>query len=119
MKNIDKTTRLANYIIDMLVVYLLFFVFTIFENSYSINYVVFYSIMFAYYFLFELTTHQTLGKMITKTRVVQNDGTKPYAIRILIRSISRVLPFDTLSYMFGYELGMHDLFSSTKLMKAK
>ncbi|WP_298761257.1 RDD family protein [uncultured Psychroserpens sp.] len=119
MKNIDKTTRLVNYIIDMLVVYLLFFVFTIFENSHGVNYLAFYSIMFTYYFLFELITNQTLGKMITKTKVIYNDGSKPHAIRILVRSISRVLPFDALSYMFGYELGMHDLFSSTKLIKAK
>jgi uncharacterized RDD family membrane protein YckC len=75
--------------------------------------------MFLYYFLFELLTSQTLGKMITKTKVVDKYGSKPHVFRIGIRSLSRIIPFDGLSYLFGFEIGMHDLVSNTKLMNAQ
>nr|WP_321235128.1 RDD family protein [uncultured Psychroserpens sp.] len=117
MKNIDKASRLANYIIDMLVIYVAFIVFTIIEDNYYVNYFAFYCIMFAYYFLFEMTTSQTFGKMITKTKVVSKDGSKPQFLRIFIRSLSRLIPFDMLSYLFGSEIGMHDVVSRTKLVK--
>ncbi len=119
MKHIDKATRFANYIIDMLIVYMLFIIFTLFKNDYGLYYVVFNSIMFSYYFLFEVTTSQTIGKMITKTEVVRKDGSKASFIKILIRSISRLIPVDWLSYMFGNDIGMHDLFSNTVLKKKK
>ncbi|WP_298901643.1 RDD family protein [uncultured Psychroserpens sp.] len=119
MKHIDKATRFANYIIDMLIVYMLFIIFTLFENDYGLYYFVFNGIMFSYYFLFEVTTSQTIGKIITKTEVVRKDGSKASFIKILIRSISRLIPVDWLSYMFGNDIGMHDLFSNTVLKKKK
>ena len=73
--------------------------------------------MFFYYLIFEAITGKTLGKMVTKTRVVSKDGAKPTFIKIVIRSLCRLIPFDAFSYLFGSELGMHDLFSSTKLLK--
>ena len=118
MKNIDKSTRLANYIIDFIVIYILWVVFSLFSYSYAIDYFIGYAIMFLYYFIFEVTTSQTLGKMVTKTKVVSRNGSKPHALRILIRSISRLIPLDAFSYVFGNELGMHDLFSNTLLTKA-
>ncbi len=117
MKNIDKGTRLANYLIDLLTIYILFFVVLMIGQLYNSEYLVLYIIMFLYYLIFEATSGKTLGKMVTKTRVVSKDGTKPTFIKIVIRSLSRLIPFDAFSYLFGSELGMHDLFSSTKLLK--
>lgn len=117
MKNIDKGTRLANYLIDILAIYMLWFIVVIVSQRYNSDYLIFYTIMFLYYLIFEALTGKTLGKMLTKTRVVNKDGTKPTFLKIIIRSMSRIIPFDVFSYLFGSELGMHDLFSSTKLSK--
>lgn len=117
MKNIDKGTRLANYVIDFLVIYVMWFVVILISQLYNSEYLVLYIIMFFYYLIFEAITGKTLGKMVTKTRVVSKDGAKPTFIKIVIRSLSRLIPFDAFSYLFGSELGMHDLFSSTKLLK--
>ncbi|WCO02583.1 RDD family protein [Psychroserpens ponticola] len=117
MSTIDKSTRLTNYIIDLFVIYILFFVFSIIENSYHTNYLALHTIMFSYYSILEITTSQTLGKMITKTKVVTKNGHKPHFFKIIIRSLARVIPFDALSYLFGSENGMHDSVSNTRLVK--
>lgn len=117
MKHIDKGTRLANYLIDLIVIYSLWFVVVLMSQFYNAEYLIFYIIMFLYYLIFETITGQTLGKMITETKVITKDGTRPTFVNIRIRTLSRIIPFDALSYLFGSELGMHDLFSSTKLLK--
>lgn len=76
--------------------------------------IIFYYI---YYFIFELTTGQTIGKMITKTIVVNtNSSEKPNFKRIFIRTISRLIPIDFLSYLFTLN-GIHDILSKTELKK--
>ena len=117
MKNIDKGTRLTNYLIDLIAIYILWFVIIYISQSNNSDYFIFYSVMFLYYSVFENINGQTLGKIVTKTKVVNKNGTKPKFFRILIRSLSRIIPFDGFSYLFGIELGMHDLLSSTKLSK--
>tara|TARA_B110000503_G_C6970207_1_gene338860 strand:- start:431 stop:712 length:282 start_codon:yes stop_codon:yes gene_type:complete len=72
---------------------------------------------YVYYFTFELTTGKTFGKMITKTRVVNTDNDrKPNFTRILIRTISRLIPIDIISYAFSSN-GIHDIISKTELKK--
>jgi len=73
------------------------------------------AVYYLYYFIFEWTTGQTVGKMITKTKVV-NSGTdmKPGILRTLIRTLSRLIPIDFLSYLFSSN-GMHDWISKTEL----
>jgi len=117
MKSIDKATRLINYLNDLFVIYFCWLLFTYIFNAYKASSLTFNIIMFLYYLIFEVTTGQTIGKMITKTIVVKKDGTKPSFFNILMRSFWRLIPFDTFSYLFGYELGMHDILSSTKLIK--
>lgn len=115
MRNIDKGTRLANYLIDLFSIYVIWFLLGLILQFYGSQYFLFYFIMFTYYLIFEATTGQTLGKMFTKTEVVLKNGSKPTFLKIFIRSFWRIIPFDAFSYLFGSELGMHDLLSSTKL----
>ncbi|MCK7591591.1 RDD family protein [Subsaxibacter sp. CAU 1640] len=117
MKDIDKSVRLANYLVDLLVILICYMVWMTLFDLYRMEGVVFYAIMFVYYLLFEALSGQTLGKKLTKTKVVLRDGTKPSFFRIVMRSILRIIPFDGVSYLFGYEIGLHDLLSSTKLSK--
>ena len=72
---------------------------------------------YVYYFTFELTTGKTIEKMITKTKVVNTDNDrKPNFTRILIRTISRLIPIDIISYAFSSN-GIHDIISKTELKK--
>jgi len=117
MKDIDKGTRLANYLIDLVAIFFLWFIITLIFQLYDSRNYIFYFIMFLYYLIFEGSTGQTLGKLVTKTKVVDKDGKHPKFFNILMRSFWRIIPFDTFSYLFGSELGMHDKLSSTKLSR--
>jgi len=117
MKDIDKGIRITNYITDMLAIFILCMIITIIFNSTNSKYVTFYSVMFLYYLLLEGFTGQTLGKMLTKTKVVLKDGSNPSFIKILIRTLWRLFPLDLFSYLFGSGLGIHDSLSSTKISK--
>jgi len=117
MQDINKGTRLANYIVDFTAVCIVWFVFDmIVQTPYFMGFL-FYPFMFFYYLILEAATGQTLGKMITKTKVVNMDGSKPKFYRILLRSFWRIIPLDNFTYLMGHGLGMHDSFSSTKLTK--
>jgi len=117
MNKIDKGVRATNYFIDLFVIYAICFVIILLDRSLIDFLFLFYIIMFLYYFLMELFTKQTLGKMITKTKVVHKDGSSANWLKILMRSFWRLIPFDSISYLFGTEVGMHDKLSTTRLIK--
>lgn len=113
-----KRTRLYNFLIDSSIFFILVVILSIFLKDYiereSLKYfmIIFY---YLYYFIFELTTGQTIGKIITKTKVVDiNSGGKPSFIGVLKRTISRLIPIDFLSYLFSSN-GIHDILSKTEL----
>lgn len=113
-----KRTRLYNFLIDSTIFFIIVLIFLILLKNHierhNLKYlmILFY---YVYYFTFELTTGQTIGKMITKTRVVNIDNSeKPDFKRIFIRTISRLIPIDFLSYLF-LSNGVHDILSKTEL----
>ncbi len=111
-----KTLRLANFLLDTLIYFILLLLFlNLFKSIIDIKYAKWISILFYffYYFLFEYFKGQTIGKMITKSRVFsldENNGN--YFMQILFRSIMRFLPFDILSYLISSK-GLHDRISKT------
>lgn len=119
MRQIEKSTRLINYIIDSIFILLLFVIVNIFSFGNFIDVYVPFLITFFYYFIFESITGQTFGKLVTKTRVVQRNGMKAGIFKIFIRSFLRLVPIDNLSYLFGNEQGLHDIASMTRLKKVK
>lgn len=75
-------------------------------------------ILVGYYILFEyLTKGRTIGKFITGTVVVKEDGSVPVFNDILKRSFSRIVPFDAISFLGSN--GWHDSWSETKVVKRK
>lgn len=75
-------------------------------------------ILLGYYILFEyLTKGRTIGKFITGTVVVKEDGSVPVFNDILKRSFSRIVPFDAISFLGSN--GWHDSWSETKVVKRK
>ena len=111
--------RLLNFIIDSILFFIIVIVFSLlFKNMVEKEHLKIFMIIlyYSYYFIFEYFIGQTIGKMITKTKVVNINDEKPNFIKIIIRTLSRLIPIDFLSYLF-ISNGIHDLLSKTKLKR--
>jgi uncharacterized RDD family membrane protein YckC len=71
--------------------------------------------MLGYYLFFEGVFGVTPAKLITKTRVVRLDGSKPSFAQILGRTFARFVPFEPFSF-FGGSAGWHDRWSKTAVV---
>ena len=127
--------RFANYILDLIFFYIIFIViimliFILLEiiTGYPINYIenrfMDYFIGFisstTYYTLMEfLSKGRSLGKFITGTKVITLDGDKPDLKTCLIRSLCRLIPFETFSFLGSTDSGWHDSISKTRVVKIK
>tara|TARA_R110002050_G_scaffold57866_7_gene130234 strand:- start:22557 stop:23063 length:507 start_codon:yes stop_codon:yes gene_type:complete len=127
----SKNMRFVNHIIDLIVQYAiiyglayLFFYIGEYTGYYGLNdfwnglskiedYIVSYLIMLIYYFSMEVFTFRTLGKYVTKTKVVLANGQDPTYQDILKRSFCRMIPFDALSFLGTIGKGWHDSISNT------
>lgn len=67
-----------------------------------------------YYFLMETVANgKTIGKFVTKTKVVTVDGRKPKPETILGRSFVRQVPFEAFSFLGEAPNGWHDRWTKT------
>lgn len=115
-----KAVRMVNCGIDLSLIGIISAFFYTLLSMFLINYtLIFYITLFFYYFLFELFTAKTPGKMLTKTKVVTMTNEKFGVGRIAYRTLLRFNPFDAYSYLFGQEQGGHDLISRTRLIQAQ
>ncbi len=73
-------------------------------------------IAFLYYLILELIFQATIGKALTKTTVISITGNHPRFKNLLIRSISRFIPFEAYSYI-NSEVGLHDKLSKTRVIR--
>ncbi|MCW4468102.1 RDD family protein [Flavobacterium sp. MFBS3-15] len=76
-------------------------------------------VMSAYLFISEFLTQKSIGKMITGTMVVMQDGSKPTAKAILIRALCRIISLEALSFIAKIPRGWHDTASNTYVVDAK
>jgi uncharacterized RDD family membrane protein YckC len=75
---------------------------------------------FGYYIVFEAAFGWTFAKLITGTRVIRFDGTKPKVPQILGRTLARFIPFEPLSVLFSdSKLGWHDSLSNTRVVRVR
>jgi len=74
-------------------------------------------ILFLYYFLTETYFSRTIAKYFTKTIVVTKDGSRPNKRTISIRTLSRFIPLEALTFLSGDLRGLHDLFSDTYVVR--
>ena len=74
-------------------------------------------ILFLYYFLTETYFSRTFAKYFTKTIVVTKDGSRPSKRMISIRTLSRFIPLEGLTFLSGDLRGVHDLFSDTYVVR--
>lgn len=125
MESISKASwkkRLLNFIIDFCTIYLLsqLWVDLILSiEGLNLKTLLLLSLLPhpIYYFLFELLTQRTLGKFITRTKVVSFDGRKPTLRSVLIRTIGRYIPFEVFSFVGSRNpSGWHDTLSNTAVV---
>lgn len=78
-------------------------------------------LLIGYYWVSEFALGgRTIGKMITGTRVVYDDGTRPSAASILGRTLARAVPFEAFSIFFNEDRVMwHDQWSHTMVVDVK
>jgi len=131
IKKIENNTvgsriRLLNFAIDFMVIFILYsLIVPVVEtflplvnrtqlSIYRIGSLVFFIAL--YYIPFEHKTQKTLGKIITKTKVVTLEGNKPELVDIISRTFCRLIPFDRFSFLYSRN-GFHDAISRTKVIK--
>ena len=127
--------RLLNYVIDIIVFYVLilivaFIVGAAFATSISdgevggalgfafVTYLLVFVIFFAYYTFLEGSKGKTLGKMITKTKVIREDGEPMTFGKAFLRTLCRLVPFEFISAFLGQKM-WHDQWTNTITIKDK
>ncbi len=75
--------------------------------------------MFVYFFLCEALWQRTLAKLITGTKVITVNGTKPTFGAIGTRTLCRLVPFEAFSFLTGKPGGWHDWWSGTIVVRTQ
>ena len=126
--------RFLNYVIDIIVYYLILYIVIIgvYVASGTINFssgdtgsellfrlflIVFYVV---YMFLFEtIFKGKTVGKFITGTRAVNEDGTEMAPKTVMLRTLSRLVPFEPFSALGSPSAPWHDRWTHTCVIDVK
>jgi uncharacterized RDD family membrane protein YckC len=75
-------------------------------------------ILLGYYTIMEGAFNgKTVGKYLTKTRALREDGSSLGWDKALIRSLCRLIPFEGFSYLGSNLLGWHDTISKTMVVE--
>jgi uncharacterized RDD family membrane protein YckC len=124
--SVSSSIRFVNFLIDFVVIYIFYGLvvpnfeqfLTLTSKAELIIYRIGTLILFfaIYYIPFEYKYQKTLGKIITKTKVVNFEGQKPELGDIVSRTFCRLIPFDRFSFFFTRN-GFHDAISKTKVIK--
>ncbi|MBO6518277.1 MAG: RDD family protein [Bacteroidia bacterium] len=124
---VSAGTRFINWIIDRLAIIGLGVVVGAFigytgigyeliqNESRIVDYIFGAVISVFYYGLVESTTGRTIGKLITGTVVVMEDGSKPNTGVYWTRTFCRLIPFNAFSFL-GEGIGWHDTLSKTRVV---
>ena len=124
--SVSSSIRFVNFLIDFVVIFIFYGLvvpnfeqfLTLTSKAELIIYRIGTLILFfaIYYIPFEYKYQKTLGKIITKTKVVNFEGEKPELADIVSRTFCRLIPFDRFSFFFTRN-GFHDAISKTKVIK--
>jgi len=121
-KETSRKKRLVNFIVDIIVIGILM------EITFRIEEVVDYKIFVktlrviivlgGYYILMEYFIGKTVGKYITKSKVVNYDGSKISFRTAIIRNLCRWIPFEFMSLALGNDAkAWHDTLSKTQVVE--
>ncbi len=125
--------RFCNFLIDLIVRYIILFftgillaIVALLTDNPSLRNLSFWEesllgivLMIIYYAIFEGLFSRSIGKYITQTIVVNEDGSKPSFKRIMKRTFCRLIPFNHFTFI-GYDArGWHDSLSDTYVVKKR
>jgi uncharacterized RDD family membrane protein YckC len=125
-----KGQRIINVLIDMIVFVSIWIVITVvllvlgFNQTYTdqigeknplIPLIILLPTFWGYYIFTEYKFQKTVGKLLTKTKVISLIGEKPTLSQIIFRTLSRSIPFEYFSYFISVE-GIHDRISKTRVV---
>ncbi len=123
----SKELRLANHIVDLVVVNVLVFGVGLVsallaganEEAGSDLQVIVLSLAvpLIYYVIFEALWGRTIGKLLTGTRVVNEWGAPATLGQVVGRSFGRLIPFEAFSFLGKTGRGWHDSLSRTFVVK--
>lgn len=134
----SKWARFWNFIIDSLFFLIFYFVIVVifsivlsftdeqtadtfansFEGKYEFLHRLIATLVYALFMTFQetLTKGRSLGKWITKTKVLTEDGETPSTLSFLKRNFSRCVPFELFSAVFDL-IPWHDQWTNTRVIK--
>ncbi|MGV6830147.1 MAG: RDD family protein [bacterium] len=133
----SKEKRFLNFVIDyvmQLIVgvvmgFVLFFIAEIFnsdalygfldEDNTLTDYLFSFIILVGYYSIIEALTARSIGKFITQTKVINEEGEAPDFKDALLRSLCRLIPFEALSFLGSDGRGWHDSITNTYVVDVK
>jgi len=126
----NSLSRFINFIIDYVAWYILSFIIATVLSLFmqpSLDSVIGTGIFviivvlgsfFLYFGFMEYKFQKTLGKFITKTKVVKETGKKPDLGDIMTRTFCRLIPLEQFSFLF-FKSGLHDRLSETMVIYDK
>ncbi len=119
--------RMVNFVVDTMIWLALYLLvaalldqYVFHFSSYLINYI--YSISLGlilylgYYFILEYYFGRTVGKFISRTKVITHKKPNKRIHPILTRTLLRLVPIDIFSFLFTRN-GFHDQFSKTSVIR--
>jgi len=107
----SKGNRFINYVIDL---FIIFGVIKFMGNNLNLQWVYIFTYLI-YYTLFEwFTNGKTIGKYITKTRAIKDNGGSIEFKEAFIRSLIRIIPLEPwICLLTDYGYGWHDRWTNT------
>jgi uncharacterized RDD family membrane protein YckC len=123
--------RFLNYLIDLIIFDIII---TVIKEIFSIGFNTFYNpnpyyvaflnllINYAFFVVFYFASElafkgRTIGKFITGTKAVNEDGTEMIPKTVLLRTLSRIVPFEPFSAFGGHP--WHDKWTRTHVIDVK
>jgi len=132
-KSVSSIVRFFHHCIDCICIFIILFlcllpIAAIFEYVLKIDFSISQPLLFLceflfllivpffYFYLMETKYQKTIGKFLTKTSVLKENGEKPTKQDIKTRTFCRYIPLDRISFLF-VKNGIHDKLSNTILVK--
>lgn len=118
---VSALTRFIHFIVDTIVWLIIAAILTFPLNAKDdlqmlLGYLLLFISFMGYYTFMETKYQKTIGKFMTKTKVVNKNGSKPEVGDIVRRTFYRLIPFDRISFLFAPN-GFHDRLSDTTIIK--
>jgi len=117
-----KIKRFLNFVIDAFFILVITLVIIVIISFLDLNIVRFKYlnplVALLYYVVMEGLLEKTIGKYITKTKVKYLDEKHHRLFYVLIRTFTRMIPFEPISVILNWKCLMwHDLLSKSRVVK--